>query len=144
MATDVVPYYLSVDPGKHTGWAIWNVKGEFLDMGTTHSNDELHTKLETFSGIHEVIYEDFLLFKHKAKDQVGSRMPASQAIGIIETFARQWGAKITKQPSHIKNQAELLSGMSTKKMAKSETHKIDAYNHGFFYLVKNKIIQVQI
>lgn len=137
-------YYLSADPGLHTGWALWDDKGKFLEMGTTHSNDELHKKLEGISGIKVVIYEDFLLFKHKASKQVGSRMPASQAIGILETFARQWGAEIVKQPSHIKDTAERLSGMKTKRLAKHLTHKIDAYNHGYFYLVRNKIIEVKL
>jgi hypothetical protein len=134
------PYYLALDPGLHTGWATWDESGNVLNMGTTHSYDELHDLLANFHvGIKVVIVEDFFLFKHKAKQQSGSRMPAPKAIGQIETFARLWGARIEKQPSHIKPIAERMTGKRTAGMAKLRTHMWDAYNHGEYYLITNKI-----
>jgi len=40
------PYYLAVDPGKHTGWAVWDKDGNFIKMGTTHSDNDLRTLLK--------------------------------------------------------------------------------------------------
>ncbi len=138
------PHYLALDPGLHTGWATWDEAGVIITMGTTHSYDELHDLLAAFPvGIKVVIIEDFFLFKHKAKQQSGSRMPAPKAIGQIETFARLWGARIEKQPSHIKPIAEnMMGGKSTANMAKIRTHMWDAYNHGNYYLVTKGIIKI--
>lgn len=135
-AGERAPHYLALDPGLHTGWAIWDEDGLFINMGTTHTYDELHDLLAGFPiGIKVVIVEDFKLFKHKARQQAGSRMPAPRAIGQIETFARLWGATIVKQPSIIKDSAERLTGVSTKGLPHDQTHVLDAYNHGEYYLI---------
>lgn len=137
-------HYLALDPGLHTGWAIWDKDGVFLDMGTTHTETELHDLLAELPPVAVVIYEDFILFKNKAMEQVGSRMPAPKAIAQIETFARIWNARLIKQPSSIKANAELMTGVSTKKMDHSKTHVLDAFNHGEYYLYKNKIKEINI
>jgi hypothetical protein len=130
------PYYLALDPGLHTGWATWDESGLFITMGTVHTYDALHDLLADFPmTIKVVIVEDFKLFKHKARQQAGSRMPAPRAIGQIETFVRLWGASIVKQPSHIKSTAERLTGVSTKNLPHDQTHVLDAFNHGEYYLI---------
>lgn len=139
------PYYLACDPGKATGWATWDERGIVLDMGTVYSHDELDELLSSLpSTIKVVIMEDFTLFASRAKAQIGSKMPASVAIGKIETYAHLWRASVVKQHSNIKPIAERLTGRSTKGMDHSKTHVWDAYNHGEYYLVKNKIKQVKI
>jgi len=139
------PYYLACDPGKATGWATWDDKGNPLDMGTVWNYDELHDLLAAFPiTIKVVIVEDFKLFGKRAKSQIGSRMPASLSIGRIETFAKLWGASLVKQPSGVKEIAEKLTGHSTKGMDHSKTHVIDAYNIGEYWLIKNKIKQVKL
>lgn len=140
MGIEKEPYYLALDPGLHTGWATWDNTGTIITMGTVHSYDDLHNLLAAFpSSIKVVIIEDFILFKHKARQQSGSKMPAPKAIGQIETFARLWGANIVKQPSHIKGIAERMTGKHTSSMAKIKTHMWDAYNHGEYYLLTKKI-----
>lgn len=139
------PYYLAVDPGLASGWATWDVKGDVMDMGTTKDYDELHDMLANLPNtIKLVIIEDFVLFKHKAIKQAGSRMPAPKAIGQIETFARLWGATIVKQPANIKSVAEKWTGHSTSKMAHNKTHMWDAYNHGEYYLIYNRIKSLKV
>lgn len=139
------PYYLALDPGKATGWSTWDKRGIFLDKGTVWDYDELHDLLAGFPiTIKVVIVEDFKLFGNKAKSQIGSRMPASLSIGRIETFAKLWGAKLVKQPSHVKSIAERLTGQSTKGMDHSKTHVIDAYNAGEYWLIQNKIKVVKL
>lgn len=139
------PYYLAVDPGLHSGWAVWDVKGKIITMGTTHTYEALHDLLASFPRcIKVVIIEDFILFRSKAGKQVGSKMPAPKAIGQIETFARIWEAEIVKQQSSIKSTAEKWTGKSTKGMAHDKTHVWDAYNHGEYYLIKNRIKTLKV
>jgi len=139
------PYFLALDPGLHTGWALWDQDGKFLEMGTTNSYEELHDKLDELPPtIKVVIIEEFQLWYHKARKQAGSKMPAPRAIGQIETFARHWGATIVKQRSDIKPIAERMTGVSTKGKPKIQTHVLDAYNHGEYYLIKNGIKQIRI
>lgn len=145
MAESGNPYYLALDPGVHTGWATWDKSGLFKDMGTTHSEEDLHDLLDAFpKTIEVVIIEDFTLWRHKARQQAGSKMPAPKAIAQVETFARQWGSKIVKQDSDIKPIAEKWTGQSTKGLPKIQTHVIDAFNHGEYYLIKNSIKVVDI
>lgn len=142
---DETPYYLAVDPGLHTGWAVWRQDGMFLEMGTTNDYDELHKKLESLPNtIKVVVIEDFTLWYHKAKRQAGSKMPAPKAIGQVETFARLWGAEIVKQGADIKPIAEKWTGVSTKLVPKIQTHVLDAFNHGEYYLIKNKVKQIKL
>lgn len=144
-AVERLPYYLACDPGKATGWATWDSEGIWLDMGTAWSHDELHDLLANFpTSIKVVIVEDFKLFRNKALKQTGSRMPASLSIGQIETFAKLWGAVLIKQPSGIKPIAEKLTGQKTGGLTHSKTHVIDAYNHGEYYLIQNKIKTVKL
>ena len=142
---DTEPYFLAADPGLHTGWCTWDKEGNRLDFGTTHDYQELHDKLAAFPiTIKVVVIEDYTLWHHLAKRQAGSKMPAPKAIGQLETFARLWGARIVKQPSHIKPIAERLTGMSTKGVPKIQTHVLDAINHGEYYLIQNKIKEMTL
>lgn len=139
------PYYIAFDPGKATGWATWNKEGEILDFGTAWSHNELQGVLESQpDSIKVVIYEDFKLFKHKARQQSGSRMDASLAIGRIDAFAAMWGAKVIRQDSNIKPIAEKMTGRTTKGMAHYKTHVIDATNHGDYYLFKAGVKEIRI
>lgn len=138
-------HYLALDPGLHTGWALWDNKGEFLDMGTIHGEKELHDFLAGLpTCIEVVIIEDFILFKNKAIKQAGSKMPAPKAIAQIETFARLWGAAIIKQPSNIKPIAEKMTGVKTKGKSHDQTHVLDAFNHGEYYLIKTGVKQIDL
>jgi len=138
-------HYLALDPGLHTGWCLWDAKGVFIDMGTIHGERELHDFLASLpTAIEVVIIEEFRLFKNKALAQTGSKMPAPKAIAQIETFARLWNARIVKQQSSIKANAEMLTGQSTKGMPHSQTHVIDAFNHGEYFLIKNGIKKLTV
>lgn len=113
-------------------------------MGTVHTEEELHDFLAGLPRIAVVIYENFRLFKSKAQAQVGSKMPAPKAIAQIETFARLWNATMVKQEASIKPIAERMTGVSTKGMDHSKTHVLDAFNHGEYFLYKNKIKVIDV
>lgn len=133
--------YLALDPGTSTGWARFNVQGVMTDFGTCKSLDELIDLLDAMDPPMVVIYEDFTLFQGKAIQQSGSNMPASKAIGIIESAARRWdGVQVIKQRSNIKPIAERLSGVKPKG-SHDKSHHVDAFNHGYYYLTKIGVLQ---
>ena len=141
--------YLSYDPGRTTGWARFSDTGDALGYGQV-SMDELLAHVESMIELHNddpikvVIVEDFVLFGHKAKQQTGSRMEASQAIGILRTLADRTGAKFFLQPSNIKSLAEKWTQLSAKGKVHSKTHWIDAFNHGAYYLIKQGIRKTEL
>lgn len=131
--------YLSFDPGAATGWAAFDKLGEEINFGTCESIEELVHFLDTFPGKPRVvIYERYRLRKNKALQQSGSEMPASVAIGAIVTHAILWGSDTVKQEPSIKPMAELMSGIKPRG-PHSQSHWVDALNHGVYYLVKKKI-----
>src|SRR4051794_14244499 len=101
--------YLAFDPGKITGWAVFNDDGSVRSMGQA-TIDELIDLCVEWAALDEpiraVIYEDFVVFKHKAKFLAGSRMEASQAIGIIKGLARTTKTELVMQGSDIKPMAQ--------------------------------------
>jgi len=134
--------YISFDPGKATGWAKWDVVGDFIDMGTAWDHDQLCEMLEDLLlkplGF---IYESFSL--DPDTPQGGSDMPASVAIGIIKAHGHFNRCEMIKQPSSIKETAEKW-GVSTKGMSHDKTHVLDAYNHGIYYFVSQGIKEIDL
>lgn len=131
--------YLAFDPGGTTGWCKFSDEGYPLDWGQD-TFDELIDHCDEWAKEQwdAIIYEDFVLWGHKAKQQTGSRMPASQAIGIIKTLIRKTGAEAVVQDSSILQRAQQW----TQKFptgAHADTHWIMAYNHGSFYLINKGI-----
>lgn len=136
--------YLAYDPGKTTGWARFDDTGNAQEYGQL-SMDELLAHVENMKllsrddPLHVVIVEEFKLFGHKARHQVGSQMEASQAIGILRTLAQATNAEFHLQPPTIKSMAEKWTQLSAKGRAHKNSHWIDAYNHGAYYLIKQGI-----
>lgn len=130
--------YLAYDPGKTTGWARFN------DDGTIHSTGQvdlsgLLTHLADMRDdgepIKAIIYETFVLFKHKAQQQTGSKMEASQAIGMIKTLHNETGCSLIEQAPNVKYIAQKWSGVKPPSNH-ADSHWVDAFNHGVFFLVK--------
>ncbi len=137
---------LAFDPGATTGWCSFNDEGDTIEFGQL-SLDELADKVEewvsdhdnAYITIHTVVYETFKLFRHKAKRQSGSDMPASQAIGIIKTLIRRLDSPtvITQDPS-IKSIAQKWTQMNPP-ANHSQSHWVDAFNHGAYYLINEGV-----
>jgi hypothetical protein len=127
---------LALDPGKTTGWAIFDAKGRMVDMGQANMKqiEDLDDKIKELKLSH-IVYEDFKLFRHRATRQVGSRFEASQVIGKAETWAYKNDCEIVKQDPNIKSIAQKWSQV-VPPSDHTKSHEIDAYNHGYYYLVK--------
>lgn len=127
--------YLAFDPGKTTGWASFDSKGDITGFGQV-SLDELMSLSDVWAGetIEKIICEDFKLFRSKAKQQAGSRMEASQAIGIIKNLARLANTEIVMQDPTIKGIAVKLTEVKPSG-SHDESHWVDAFNHGAYWLI---------
>ena len=138
--------YLAYDPGKTTGWARFSDAGEAVSYGQVDL-DELMEHLDEMAfereEIKAVIVEDWLLFKKKAVQQVGSRMEASQAIGILKKFAKDNNAEFILQPSNVKSIAQKWTQLKPVG-SHANSHWVDAFNHGAYYLINAGIRQTEL
>lgn len=134
-------HLVSFDPGKATGWAVFIDGLPTKDIGILRGLDALDDFLADYVGKYGmpdvVVYEGFLLYSHKAKQQSGSRMEASQAIGKIKFWC-----KLIRVPLVVMQDANILPiAVKWSKLPlpgdHDNSHHISAYNHGWYYLVKN-------
>ena len=132
--------YLAFDPGKTTGWCLFDEHGQEIDFGQCEGDEQLIAFLESVSPPEIVICEDFKLFGHLAKQQTGSKFEASQVIGIIKYFCNKWQVPLKLQPSSILPIAQLWSGVKVEgKGGHEQSHWKSAFNHGVYYLQKEGI-----
>ena len=97
--------YLAFDPGKTTGWAMFEPdNGMLVDSGQASLEQlmSLCREWETLD-LQGVIYEQFRVFRHKAMQQTGSKMEVAQAIGIIKSLAHHKNLQPVVQESNIKS-----------------------------------------
>lgn len=130
---------LAIDPGATIGYSVFNGDAVFMDYGEISHRDLPDTLLDLHAkhGFSHIVVEDFKLFGHKAKQQIGSHFEASQGIGQCELFAKMKGLEFAKQPSNILPIASMWSQKPVPKHGVQAHDWLSAYNHGFYWLVKN-------
>jgi len=135
-------HYLAIDPGHTSGWATFNNEGGVTGAGQIKGMPEMHAFLSKLTPPPKVvIIENFRLFAHKAAQQSGSSLETVQVIGLIKSMCYGWQAEVVEQAPSIKPIAEKWSGIKPKG-SHDKSHKVDAYNHGIYYLVQNKIVDI--
>lgn len=138
---------LGFDPGKTSGIAICELKDDgtfggwqtvtqvpiqdipawFANFDREHKDDEIKV----------VVYERFVTYRQMAQRQVGSNQPASQVIGMIKFWCSQRGITPVEQPADVIGVGAKWSGLTQPKNH-AQSHRIDAANHLFYWLVQNK------
>lgn len=131
---------LAIDPGKMNGLAVFDKEGKvvvYSQCVMADIVDLIQDYLDEYDISHMVV-EDFKLFGHKAKQQIGSKMEASQVIGKCETIAQLKKLEFVKQPASILPIAQMWT---QTKMPGNHTvsHQISAYLHGAYWLIKNDL-----
>lgn len=134
--------YLGVDPGDTSGFALFETPEKMLDWGNVKYDDFLDWLATLPDGITVVIVESFQLFQHKAVQQSGSKMKASQIFGMLKMYAKKIGAEFVEQPPTIKAFAEKQTKL-VPKGAHINSHRVDAFNHCYYYFIKNKLVEVR-
>lgn len=137
--------YIAIDPGEasNNGIAIFNKTGFCLKYDQVTRDGVMDLLYENSSTLTAVIIEDYKLFKNKALQQSGSSLEAVRVIGEVEGFCRRKNITLQKQPSSILAIAQLWSGKKLPKNHKN-SHWVSAYNHGYYFLAKNKVIKLRV
>lgn len=142
--------YLAIDPGETSGWAWFDENGICRSpnpgvitagFGQIRGQELLTYWLEELPVPPKVlIYEEYKILG-EAQIHFGKEVPTIQNIGIIKSYAFRNDIELVKQSTDKKR---LGYGWAQIKKAgnHSDSHRRDAYAHGFFYLVTHQIVTV--
>ena len=148
MATQKIPplvvgeKILSVDPGGTTGIAFIVYQGgrEFeLRYVTQLAWVERFTLNAYMQHADRIVCEDFKLYESKAKEQINSRFPSVQVIGILECYAYQMGMlhKVYYQMASERVNVTVANS-EHKKALQTMVHATDAYRHARLHVLMNR------
>lgn len=136
-------FIISFDPGRTTGVVVAHYYGkrhfDIVRVDEIRWQDRFETTRDiVFSyrnHLSAIIIEDFRLRRDLAEKQAGDDMPSSQIIGIIETYAFNFGIiNLTrKQMPGVKNRVSILD-RHFPAIGRSE-HIKDAYQHIRYFIV---------
>ena len=138
------PHYegslLSLDPGGTTGWAYFK-NLEMITCGQLDTNEvgqsfeEIQKLCQQYS-IFELVYEDYRVYKWKAKQHAGSQLHTTRVIGAIESVCHVNNIGWINQPANV------AKGFCTDKRLKDwglwiegQKHARDAIRHACYYIL---------
>lgn len=132
---------VSIDPGDTVGVCTWSQEGE-LRSKFKLSLEEFITWCDDWAlqPVQVVVIEDFTLRGHQAYRQRGSKLKASQGIGIAKAFAKRVGAKVVLQQPSILNIAAMHTGT---KIVQHYDDDVSAYLHGYWYFESVGILRAK-
>jgi hypothetical protein len=134
------------DPGVTTGWAVFLQDGD--DATLTGWGDfkfqDLETELDNMRKPDLIIIEKY--HTRHATAHLGTKKEVKTTIeceGIIKSWARRHGAEIVEQLNTIKSIAEKMTNV-TPPSKHSQSHKVDAYNHAMYYMIRKEMAKSQL
>lgn len=134
-------YIASIDPGGTCGVCLWEVTG-VLVWQRKMSLDEFEVWCDEFPDtLSVVICEDFTLRRNRANAQTGSKMQASQGIGIARALARRHRAKFIRQQPDILRITALHMGV--KVPMGHIPDDVSAYLHGARWFMSEGILKAK-
>lgn len=130
---------LAVDPGDTSGFALFASDGSYINKWQSDFDNSLDF-LSPLTNLKTIVVEDYRLRKGKQAQQTGSRFQAVQMIGALKYHAKLHGMAFELASVQAKTLGAMFSGQKPPSNHK-ESHKVDAYNIGIYWLVDNKIIE---
>jgi hypothetical protein len=124
------PFVLSVDPGKRIGVALWMPQGVLL-WKVVMDFEELSDWLDSEGNVNVIVAESYRL-DHRAGRQKGSKLEASQVIGMLRRETRRRGIKYVEQPNGILRVTAMHAGLKVPAVGHIRDD-ISALLHGFRY-----------
>lgn len=125
---------LAFDPGVTTGIA-------YLDNDLTYwlgDTKDIHgylNKLDlTKTPVDVIVYESYFVRGEDAYKNTGRNFTV-EAIGAIAGFAARHNIKVVTYPPKLKSTQAKMTQVFPKKKPKAISHRLDAYNHGRYYLI---------
>lgn len=138
--------YIGIDPGDTTGVAIVDKEGKIHDTDQV-AKEDIEAYLMAIPLVYNVklvVVEEYIVYGHKAQGHRGSKLTASQVIGIVKMWAFYNKIPVVMQMASILPIAEKWSGKSMKGTAHSSTHWLSAYLHIFYYLHKRGLAKSRL
>lgn len=127
---------LAFDPGETTGIAYLDEDSTYW-MGDTQNIYEYLEKIKLDkTPVDVIVYEEYFVRPEQAKLNIG-RNRTVEAIGAIAGFAARHNIPIVTYPTRIKGTQAKMTQVFPKKATKRISHRLDAYNHGRYYLIQN-------
>lgn len=134
------PKYIAIDPGKGVGWATFNEDGsddEFMTLTEEEVREEFMRRV--WDHPPAVICEDWKMTPAAAKFMVWSNMPTAKLIGWLEGVCFMQNIPFHLQGAAVKPNAYKMTGRTPLPKSNPLNHAMDAYVHGKYWLIKNKI-----
>lgn len=132
---------IGFDPGETTGFAILDQDGELLDFGQLKSMEALIEHLDRLdpTQFKQVIIEAYRILPGKQMMHTGRPVVTEQIVGMIKAWAIRKKVGVTTYWSSDKPIQQKHSGVKPTG-AHSKSHWVDAYNHAWWWLFKNKYV----
>lgn len=131
---------ISIDPGDSTGVAVWKDNGELVKNWKFSLEDFIDWANGIDFPVSTIVVEDFTLRRGKAVQQTGSKMKASQGIGVAKALAKRLGAKLVRQPSDRLKIAAMHAGVKVPAVSHIKDD-VSAYLHGFYFFETRNILK---
>lgn len=150
--------YIALDPGKTVGYATFSISGKNLTKGQLDwlqvgnflalaarnhirsSNADSDSSSPTWPKL-TVICEEYRIrsgMDQRANMWVGNTFETVQVIGMVRMFSMLIDAELVFQPANILPVAAQWTGVAMPTDHR-KSHWVSAYNHGQYYLIKNRI-----
>lgn len=127
--------YLSIDPGKTTGWARFDEQGEPIAFGKITGPDKFLDWLEDQSDVSVYIIEEYRN-RPGTKVNVWSTGPTQQHIGAIKRIAHKRNITIHMQEASQLSIGLRFIGMHRQYKGKHVPDDVSALAHGTYFLRK--------
>lgn len=134
-------YVVSIDPGGTCGVCLWEVTGQLVWQRKMLLDEFVIWCDEFAEGVTVVVCEDFTLRRNRANAQTGSKMQASQGIGIARAFARAKRAKFIRQQPDILRITALHVGVKVPQGHIPDD--VSAYLHGARWFMSEGILKAK-
>ena len=134
-------HVLAFDPGETTGIVAAELTGprtyKYIEAWQVKWSERFSIKylinaLTSFPGS-VIVCEDFHLYATQAQNQINSYFPSVKVIGIIETWANEYGISVFLQPASARVSTNIPD--IDKSKLSSQKHARDAYQHMRYWVL---------
>jgi hypothetical protein len=134
---------LCLDPGRTTGWALFN-KDALVEWGELATKDmeaavPLIRSLLELHDPHHVVVEEYRVYKWKADSHAWAELFTSQLIGFIEGYCVMESIPLSRQSAH--NAKSFATDKNLEEWGfwkEGMRHARDAIRHGCYFLIQGR------
>lgn len=104
---------ISIDPGAHTGVAVW--EHDQFGLNSTFAAEEIPFVISQYAHVDEFVVEDYRIRQGKQMAHTGSPVVAARVLGMIQYAAFLSGAHLTYQSPQAYRMGALHFGVKIGK-----------------------------